>query len=215
MELKTLLNVEVPPRDKMQLLHAVYKKLNYKFFIHRTYNLNIFGIRTNDDTVNVFNDYIGVCFYREQHGIPVSTFLMWKATTDPGLFYLYNPSLIKGTAILKPGQYRSTFALDMHRNKYLALCQRLGPVEVYRDRNKDDALDFVNPEWGFFGINIHRASKYRLMQFVGKYSAGCQVLENSDEFNTLMNICRNAKYFWGNSFTYTLFTEDQLEKATD
>ena len=210
--LKTLLDIEVSPDQKIALLFKLYKKYDYKFYFKRLYNLNIFGIRTYTGEVNKFDDYVGVCFYREELGIIIPCFLLWKATTDPGLFYLKNPSLVQGTAILKEGQYPGAFALSMHRNKYLALCQRLGPVEVYRDRNKDDALNFVNPESGYFGINIHRANRWRIMQYVGRYSAGCQVLENYDEFNDFMNICRNGLHYWGNKFTYTLFTEYQLEK---
>jgi len=208
--LKDLISPDVDYDAKWQIMEKVYKKLNYKVFRKGIYNLNIFGIRTNDPEVNVFNDYMGVFFYKNVLGVPRKLFFIWKATTDPGLFYLNHPLLVKGTAILKEGQYLSTFALDMHRGKYLALCQRLGPVTVYRDRDKDNVLNFINPETGYFGINLHRASKYRLLHYVGKYSAGCQVTQNYDEYGEFINICKNAAHYWGNSFSYTLLTENQI-----
>lgn len=83
----------------------------------------------------------------------------WPITTKPGTTVLRRPVNSKGTAILVPGQYEGVYKLDLHAGKYLALCQRLGSVKVYRDNDKDDQYD-LNPstiEEGMFGINIHRA----------------------------------------------------------
>jgi hypothetical protein len=72
----------------------------------------------------------------------------------------------KGIASLQPGAwFVHRFAL--HRGKYLALCQRAGPVTVTRDG--DPAYE----DTGLFGINIHRGS-YR-----GTSSLGCQTVHPS------------------------------------
>jgi hypothetical protein len=34
----------------------------------------------------------------------------------------------KGCAILKEGQYKGVYEIDLHNGKYEAICQRLGPV---------------------------------------------------------------------------------------
>jgi hypothetical protein len=57
----------------------------------------------------------------------------------------------KGMASLAPGvHYAHTF--DYHKGKYLALCQRAGPVTVVRDGNPP------YKDTGYFGINLHKGS---------------------------------------------------------
>ena len=65
----------------------------------------------------------------------------------------------KGTAVLKPGQYRGSHKIRLHGGKYTALGQKKN-VTVYRDRNKDDKYDLNEStcDTGLFGINIHRAT---------------------------------------------------------
>jgi hypothetical protein len=53
---------------------------------------------------------------------------------------------------------------DLHRQKYLALCQRAGPVTVTRDG------DPPYPDQGYFGINIHRGG------YGTTGSEGCQTI---------------------------------------
>ena len=118
----------------------------------------------------------------------------------------------KGTAILVPNQYRGVYKIDKHQNRYEALCQRNGEVEVYRDDNKDQILDFndVTKEWGYFGINIHRSNPHTESQVVEKWSAGCQVFKKVDDFNEFMDICQKAEDIYGNKFTYTLIKQEDL-----
>ena len=114
----------------------------------------------------------------------------------------------KGTALLVPNQYRSTYKLDGHgRTRYEALCQRLANVEVYRDDNKDKILDYddATKEWGMFGINIHRSHPYHEKDTVDKYSAGCQVFQSIYEYNDFMALCNTSSKLYGNSFTYPSF----------
>jgi hypothetical protein len=148
------------------------------------------------------------CTYKEG-GRWVSKY--WPCTTDPGLYWLDNPSRIDGTAILVPGQYRGTYVLDKHRGKYEALCQRSGKVKVFRDSNKDNILD-MDPNSvveGFFGINIHRAGSKRKSTQVEKWSAGCQVIADPADFAELIVLARMQleKRGWG-KFTYTLIEEE-------
>lgn len=211
--MKYFLDPAVPKADKIARMVKIYHKLGYETFVKGYFNLNIGGIRTNDPESNVFNDWIFCFYWAESNGGVVPQFFMWEATTDPGLYYLQRPINVYGTAILKEGQYKNTFAIDYHNGKYLALCQRLAPVTVYRDRNKDNVLDFVGPEQtGFFGVNIHRASYLSIVGQVGKFSAGCQVFKNPGHFKDFMTIADAAAEIYGNKFTYTLLTESQIDK---
>ena len=47
-------------------------------------------------------------------------------------------------------------------------------------------------------------------KFVEKYSAGCQVFANIDDFNLFMQLAQRHKTLYGNDFTYTLIDERAL-----
>ena len=143
---------------------------------------------------------------------------MYAATTEPGTSILRSPIKAvrhKGTAILVPDQYRSTYRIGTHggKRRYTALVQRGGKVRVVRDNNRDSKPDYHNPEEeGWFGINIHKAgSRVDGSTQIDKWSAGCQVFKKVDDFNEFMTICNKAREEWGNSFTYTLIKEEDLK----
>jgi len=169
------------------------------------YNLNIIGVRSPETESNAFDDRLHCVF--KSHGAWVD--ICWRITTDPGTYWLNNPSNVNGTAILVPGQYRGVYKIDLHNGQYEALCQRLGPVTVWRDNNKDDVLDWdVDEDTGYFGINIHRSStREGGSTQVDKWSAGCQVFADPDEFAIFMAIVKRAAVIWGDAFTYTLLDE--------
>jgi hypothetical protein len=177
--------------------------LGHTVFESGQYNLNIIGIRSKDHKPNSFDDRMCVVF-RDEQGWVTRT---WECTTEPGKYWLENPTNVSGTAILVPGQYRSVYKIGKHRGKYDALTQQGGAVKVYRDDNKDDIIDaeVSTEEEGYFGINIHKAGANSTQ--VDKWSAGCQVFSHSADFDEFMSICYAAKSKWGNSFTYTLIDE--------
>lgn len=196
----------------------VLKNKGYAFFENGNYNLNIIGIRNlfnafkKDGILKItqtdkFNDGLVVIY--KVNGVWKTD--VYEITTDPGLSLLRNPTNSKGTAILVPDQYRSVYRIDLHNGKYKALCQRGGSVKVYRDKNRDNQLDF-NPltiDKGYFGINIHKAGLSS--EIIGGYSAGCQVFHYVKDFNAFMELVENSRKIYGNSFTYTLLTTDDLE----
>ena len=144
--------------------------------------------------------------YKDENGDWIQK--SWPCTTEPGKYWLENPTNVNGTAVLVPGQYRSVWKIDLHQGKYEALCQRNGTVKVYRDDNKDDIID-CDPDSiseGYFGINIHKAGAHSTQ--IDRWSAGCQVFANESDFDEFMVICRKAREKWGNAFSYTLILED-------
>lgn len=168
----------------------------------RPFELNIVGLRSASTVPNRFDDEIHVFF-------KVSTlnwhYHVFKATTDPGTFWLNQPMQPEGTAILAQGQYVNAYKLGIHLKKYLALVQRK-PVTVIRDYNRDSILNFKNGkhDTGQFGINIHRANATGTTKTVNKNSAGCQVFENAKDFDFFISLCKRHEQLYGNSFTYTL-----------
>ncbi len=174
----------------------------------KPYNLNIVGIRASQPTTNKFNDLM--CVFWKYEG----QWNMYKmqCTTLPGLYWLENPMNSKGCAILKEGQYKGVYEIDLHNGKYEAICQRLGPVTVYRDDDKDTEYDMLEgtEQTGMFGINLHRASAYKELDDVDKNSAGCQVIQDPNEYEVHMGIASMTAEIWGNKFTYTLINENDL-----
>ena len=179
----------------------------YPFFENGNYNLNIIGVRSANKVANSYDDLMLLLFKIDDSW----QIKQYNITTDAGAYWLKNPMNSKGTALLVPDCYRSVYKIDLHNGSYPALCQRLGEVAVYRDDNEDQILDYNESsiEWGYFGINIHRSSASgSLANFVGvdKYSAGCQVFESINEFDSFMNLANKSADLFGNSFTYTLLT---------
>jgi hypothetical protein len=169
-------------------------------------SLNIIAVRHEDTSANTFNDTFCVLYKRNKKW----QLAQFKCTTDPGVYYRKNPCNVDGTAIVVPGQYRGLWTFGFHQSKYPALVQNK-PVTVFRDGNMDDTINTdVTTQTGYFGINCHRASAKHESKQVDRWSAGCQVLANPDDFKSIMTLCRESSLQWGNTFTYTLLEQQQL-----
>lgn len=199
------------------LLVRAMKEKGYRVFEDnfQDYNLNIVAVRDPAAIVDRFSCKICV-FWKDPAG--EWNLIEWGATTYPGSRYLVerllNPA---GAAILCPGQY-PVYRLDVHNGKYRALCQRRGPVRVYRDGDRDREFDLLPSSVmsGMFGINVHApvtpSSGLRtyVAQRVYAASAGCQVFRSLSDFLEFRALCEKAAELWGNAFTLTLLDEDDL-----
>jgi len=174
----------------------------------KNFNLNLVGIRSVTNVPNAFDDLMTVFWkYNGQW-----TLRAFPCTTDPGTYWLQNPTNPFGTGILKEGQHKKCWHIGMHQGKYKALTQ-INPVTCIRDFDKDNILDFNQPDlsiltkkelkdqyqtmqwldktgkivWveqtGLFGMNGHRANENGQSIRVDKWSAMCQVLQNRHIFN--------------------------------
>lgn len=192
-------------------LHSLLDAKDYVFFDgNKKLNLNLVGVRRSNSGTNKFDDFM-VVIYRDDK--LESTCKVYPITADPGEYWLENPINPKGTAILMPGQYPGTWKLGKHQGKYEALVQRK-PVKVWRDNNKDSVIDYPytneQSSEGYFGINIHRSNPYNKSYAVDKWSAGCQVFQAVGDYKEFMSLCKSSAALYGNSFSYTLVTEEEL-----
>lgn len=188
-------------------LSAIMLKKGYRVFAEDNlrYNLNLVGVRSQKTVPGSFDDWLCV-FWKF---IGQWNILKFPITTDPGSYWLKNPMNVKGCAIVKEGQYRNLWKLGKHRGEYDALVQH-GNITVIRDANKDNVLNFGEDSedtGNGFGINLHRAMPRGTTEVVDKWSAGCQVFANAEDFELFMNLARKAADFWGDGFTYTLLSE--------
>jgi hypothetical protein len=186
-------------REKIE---AAVKAKGYTWFSGpKNYDVNIVGVRNSEPgqkVSNIFDDKITLS-YKLDGGWQYHE---WDNTTEPGKKAVEHYHNANGVARLKLGQYKSAYAVSLHNGKYEALCQRLGPVTVWRDSNKDMTFDEVKTDTGMFGINIHKAGA--VSTFVENWSEGCQVFKRVKDFNEFMILINKAKNFHGNHFTYTL-----------
>lgn len=192
-------------------LESIFRQQGYRMR-QRPYELNIVGIRSSQTQSNSFDDQIHVFFKTD---LLRWEYHIFKATTDPGTYWLKNPMSPQGTAILAQGQYEGAYHIGFHQNKYKALVQR-GPVTVIRDYDRNAVLDFFNgkKEKGLFGINIHRAFAQGKAKVIDKFSAGCQVFESAENFNRFLAMCDKHRELYGNRFTYTLIDTRAIKRET-
>lgn len=185
----------------------------------KDYNLNIVGIRDTSPTLDAYGCKLAV-FWEKPNGEWVLK--EWPITTYPGSYYLIDRLLSSaGCAILAEGQYKGIYKIDLHRGKYSALCQRLGNVACYRDKNRNRKFDLDRGSItrGQYGINIHApitltdgVKKY-VDELVGQSSAGCQVFQSVADFREFMEIIRTGASIWSNVFTYTLIRDADLKRV--
>ena len=195
-------------------VRGIMEEKGYAFFESGKFNVNIVGVRSSSAQSNKFDDTMLLIYKNKKDEWEVQSAMI---TTDPGEKYLVHPLNSKGTAILIPGHYKGVYHLDTHarhNDKFAheALCQRGGPLKVWRDNNRDKILDH-DPETldeGWFGINIHR-SKVGTASYVGSYSAGCQVFKNGTDFKLFLDVIKRSAALYGNSFSYTLLEEKDFE----
>lgn len=190
-------------------LRNAMESKGYVFFDNGFYNVNIFGIRSNNQTVNEFNDFFGIAYRDEFNNTNLNLF---RATTKPGLYWLKNKvGNVNGTAILIPGQYRKCWKLGYH-NSYQALVQNgMNIFNVWRDNDSDGELDINGKIYkDVSGLNGHTTSFKNDVDKVGAYSSGCQVVQDVLDFKLFLSIIIKSANNYSNVFSYTLMEQDDI-----
>ena len=202
-------STRAPYWDKVTLdqLKKAKAFCGYPFFTSGDYNLNLFGIRTNEHTADTFNDVIGVAYKEKGEW----KFEKWEATVDPGQYFLKHPMVKAGTAIIVPSHYVGAYRIGLHKGQYEALRQ-CTLLKYFRDFNKDGYRDWggkIYEECGY--TNIHRASPTGTSTYISSdhnaWSGGCLVHSSIKNFNRMMELARKARAIWGDRFSFTLFNE--------
>ena len=183
---------------------------------------NLVGIRNSlpvkNKYSNRFTDLIALIGPEKSKQVEV-----YPATTTPGVAFMFNPfrrwwltSALKktinssGLAILQPGVY--DYSVGNHKG-YEALVPsgtssvgRIDPVEEASNL-KFQTYSPSKKENGSFGINIHKAGPDT--PSVDSWSAGCQVLKKSGDFNEMMQTVKSSGQ---NKFKYALINSSDLAK---
>jgi len=194
----------------------IFDQKGYRFFDNgKPFNLNIIGVRSDERVAGKFDDSIMV-LYRDQ--IRDWRVFVAPLTTDPGSFYLRKPLNPNGTLIMLEGQYTGVYKKGIHGRTWTSggypALEQCGDISYVRDANRDNILDIDkdNVITGNFKTNIHRAYKNKVAEFIWKWSAGCQVLQDPKDFDELMKLVDNSLLFgYPNKFSYTLLNQKDFE----
>lgn len=135
------------------------------------FDCNLGLIRTNDTGTDEFNDWVYLFYATKVGG---HRFIIFKGTSDAGLYYRNNPMHVDGTAIIQHGkQYRGAFTyMEKGGHRGQEAFRQTGPLDYWRDVDRDNYLDFTNPQIGkIYNTNGHDMGTSG--KAVGKWSAGC------------------------------------------
>ncbi len=154
----------------------------------------ILGIRSTEDTENIFDDKFYL-FYGQKFVTVMS------GTTNPGGpvlrggFLKYNK---KGAFVLRSDMWHyDMWKPGKHKGVLQALVQNAN-VTGYRDGDKDGKAEETGAiEIGMFGINFHlngydtfsKAIKW----LVGGWSAGCMVTNVPEKYREVIELTKNQK----------------------
>jgi len=176
----------------------------------KPYDLNVFGIRNPSRIPNKFDDTLGIA-YTDDKGF--DRLLLVPGTTDPGLFYLEHPMNPNGCAILVEGYYPQLWHIGKHKGyKAWSMC---GYANIIRDNDRDAELDFQIQKCqrvNNIGLDWHRAKLIGTTNVVGKYSAGCQVIANAEDYTYTLKLGDlQQQYGHGDKFSYALLNEKDFQ----
>jgi hypothetical protein len=184
----------------------------------------IIGVRSNEDLFDTYDDkfyeFENMAGEMHSENIKIKFIRVITGTTNSGGKQLKGgfKSFNKyGSAILKADQwYYNVWSFGMHRGRMPALRQVGSKVTVYRDGDLDNKAEEIgSPISGWYGINYHtntydfsKKSLAVVKWFIGNWSAGCQVINDRDEYMRQMDYYRMAKNEgWQKFVSYCLINE--------
>jgi hypothetical protein len=208
------------------LVKSVYEKHTYPFPVSNDkVLLKITGIRTNNQIAGGFDDYFAFCW--EESGTPQLFACM--GTTHPGAYYMEHPMNPAGSAVVVPGYHADVWKRGFHKQNPLnrALVQ-VKDILIWRDNDGGNLLprmECTNGIWqawdannkllqaeksGLVGIQLHGTKPdWSHGLNVGKWSAGCQVIERWTSKEKVMDLAqRHAADNDSDVFSYALTVED-------
>lgn len=181
------------------------------------YNLNCVWERTSDIITNKFTDLLHICYQTTENG--PGLILTIPATTKPGLKgSILEPVTVNGitgTAIIKPGQYRSAWEFrdtDKEFSHY-PYFRQVGPIDYWRDKDKDLEIDKVqDQEDKIFGTHWHRMSQNNTYGsgLINNWSLGCMGAPEP-EFEKILPLVRECVKKYGSKFTGTVIESKKIK----
>lgn len=178
---------------------------------HAVDEINFIGARdSSKQELDVINDTLG--FWNKD------IIFLCAGTTEPGVYWVKDPAERnkQGTFHLAEGFHDSIWSVGTHKG-YEALTNKYPqckPTKGWRDANYDFTKNNKDVEvCDYFGINFHRMHPVSIVNKIGKYSAGCQVVQDPKKFAKILAAVKATNKYANNKkavFNYMLFTISQL-----
>jgi len=194
--------------DELPDILWTVKKHGFVVFEDGDYDLNIIGVRNViNPQPNRFDDKIIIAYMLDGQWITEEA----DFTTDPGRYWLQKPDYKPCAVYYHPQQARGAYKIGQHRG-YRALKQ-VQKVKYWRDGDKGEHANYEGHVYkDLIGLNIHRSSlREGGSTYVDKWSAGCQVFQNNNDFQRFLELCdMQIKHLGYRTFTYTLITNEAV-----
>lgn len=171
----------------LDAVHAKMVEHTYEVF-DGEFDLNLIALRATPNTLDSFDDLF-VCSYRKGGQW---RFFAWPCTTEPGRPAIKDPRRSDGTAVITLGQHRAAYTFGKHKGQYECLVPAR-PIDVLRDKNRDDVVDGSGGKGTSSTVQIHRANPDRRSTVVGKWSEGCIVLADPADLANLLYCCHQQE----------------------
>ena len=150
----------------------------------------------NSDQPNLFNDVRLVIKFIDGKPVIVGK---WKASTEPGNYYTFNPMNPGGAARLAMGQHLNAWCVGTHLagrpTGHEGLVQ-VAPVSFYRDKNKDFKRTGDKLYSDIIGLNQHASWGHG--GEVGRWSAGCLIGISLEEHKQFIRECKTDPNYLAN-----------------
>jgi hypothetical protein len=167
-----------------QAIRDAITKLQRKFANEKMIwnsEFNFIGIRTSNEFTDLFSDWFIVYAYGTIIAVPASTCAgLSQAKRNATL----NVGGITGVAILAPNQQIDYLLVQPSDTTFwnpnwtggIGFLYQDQAVRIFRDNNGDSHQDYLQPQSGLFGINVHSWINFN-GDYVDNLSQGCQVTQ--------------------------------------
>jgi len=197
----------VDSKEEIQSMYEFLDKEGYEFN-----ECNPFGIRDYSGIEKgVYNDTIGLLCENEMY--------LFKGTTDPSPYYIEKkPMNANGTAVMCSGLQHKIWMVGSHARRCIGL------INGWRGRHgtKRQTVKRLDKKYrfkkkiyrGWFACNLHPAFDNNF-SYIGRNSAGCQVIANEKEFQQYMGYIMISDEYKANKHTlysYYLFEEGSIAR---
>lgn len=210
-ENQTVEEVNMDDKNKIAWLESYYQGQNLPI-----QEINLIGIRdTTDIAKDIINDTLG---YWTKDKI-----FLCRGTTDPSVFYTLDKASRhpSGTFHLDNGWHEKIWRIGTHKG-YEALVNKWDskpelcckPTRGWRDANYNfvqDVNETLIKDW--VGVNLHRMHETVLQKVIGKYSAGCQVVQDIKNFRHIIDTVKSTEMYKKQplvNFNYMMFLINEV-----
>ena len=187
---------------------------------HKIQEYNLFAVRNleglRDD---IFNDCIG--YWKND-----MTGNVYVGTTDPGKASIQHGGIPgTGAPFLCSGYHEDIFCIGPHgKEAYEAFVNRsykgCKRQRIIRDKNRNFKFDVDEKiSFGWFSINLHRASRIKDVDVIGPYSEGCSVVRHAADHMEMITTAKKTDMYLKNPlptlFSYMIFELPEMNDIYD